>query len=283
MNGFETAKGSIVGRDHIGSGLLLKGKNNQDAIALIERDELLIGVVCDGCSKGDHSEVGAKLGAKLLSSIIDRRLGRIGDITTPEIAEKFWEQVRQDFLAQIRVTSLTMAGDGSLSDIIAEYFLFTVMAVVMTHSMTQVVCIGDGLYALNEKVVTIEPFSGNYPPYPCYDLIDSLFSDKREMLRFQLLEFTPTKNVQAVLLGTDGCSSFENSASRFLPGKEERLGPLQQFWKEDKFFTNSDSIRRRLALANSSAMRSSSNGSILENGLLLDDTTLIVIRRKREE
>lgn len=59
--------GRVIGRDHI-----LRAANCQDAFALIERPEVLVGVVCDGCGEGAHSEVGATLGAAFISAQISR-------------------------------------------------------------------------------------------------------------------------------------------------------------------------------------------------------------------
>src|SRR4051794_26892607 len=63
---FEVAAGSVPGRDHLGRGNLLAGRNNQDAYAWSCSEAGLVAVVCDGCGGGRHSEVGAQLGARLL-------------------------------------------------------------------------------------------------------------------------------------------------------------------------------------------------------------------------
>jgi hypothetical protein len=84
-------------------------------------------------------------------------------------------------------------------------------------------------------------------------------------------------DVQSVLIGTDGALDIEPGLN--IPGKNEELGDISQFWCKD-YFSNPDSIRRRLALANLSKPQ-------IENGilgktspLLRDDTSIIVVRRK---
>ena len=64
----------IAGGTTIGSGHAKPGEfgsvNNQDAFSMLHMPDAIIGVVCDGCSGGKHSEVGAKLAAEMLPKII---------------------------------------------------------------------------------------------------------------------------------------------------------------------------------------------------------------------
>ena len=62
---FEYAIGSIIGRNHV-----LAGKNNQDAYRIVANEKFIIAVMCDGCGSGKHSEVGAKLGARVVSNAL---------------------------------------------------------------------------------------------------------------------------------------------------------------------------------------------------------------------
>ncbi len=54
---FQIAAGSVTGQRHLAA-----RRNNQDAFAWWSGRDGLVAVVCDGCSGGAHSEVGAKLG-----------------------------------------------------------------------------------------------------------------------------------------------------------------------------------------------------------------------------
>ena len=46
---------------HIGTDHQFSMRNRQDYCNFFEDDKYIIGVVCDGCSEGKHSEVGAAL------------------------------------------------------------------------------------------------------------------------------------------------------------------------------------------------------------------------------
>ena len=67
MRGFQVAGGSVTGRAHA-----VLGRGNQDAFAWVDDDGVLVAVVCDGCSSGRHSEVGAHLGARLVATAVGR-------------------------------------------------------------------------------------------------------------------------------------------------------------------------------------------------------------------
>jgi len=67
-----------------------------------------------------------------------------------------------------------------------------------------------------------------------------------------------------------------------IPGRSEIVGPISQFWGEDRYFENPDGVRRRLALINNEHQTIDWRKQTIERtaGRLPDDTTLIVIRRK---
>lgn len=258
---FEIAGGTVTGRDH-----RLSGKNNQDAFHWVASERTLVAVIADGCGSCSHSEIGANIGVRLVAETITARLMRMHDAAVSEPA--FWERVRQDTLAQLRV--LINAMGGSFSQTVNDFFLFTLIGTVITESATVVFAHGDGMFCVNGEVTCIGPFPGNEPPYIAYGLIES--SIDPDLLRFQLITL-PTEEIKSSLLvGTDGVNELAASAEKNIPGKSEKVGPLSQFWENDKHFANPFNISRRLAIVNGFFVK--------EPGLLHDDTTLIVVRRR---
>lgn len=274
---FQVAAGSIVGRNHSDP---LVAKPNQDAFVHHSFEDMSFAIVCDGCSSGTHSEVGASLGARLIEQSISTRL-RDAYQASQNDPEGFLERVRQDVLAEIRVLANRMGG--SFTETIGDYFLFTVMGALVTPEWTCVFSNGDGVYFVNGQAHSIGPFPGNEPPYFAYQLVQSKFEP--QALRFEVREFFSTHELSSLLIGSDGVSDLVSTADKNLPGRDELLGDICQFWELDRYFTNSDNVRRRLALANQRSVRLDPDGQRLvrENGLLPDDTTLVVIRRKTAE
>jgi hypothetical protein len=74
--------------------------------------------------------------------------------------------------------------------------------------------------------------------------------------------------VDSLLVGTDGVLDLEALADRCAAPGAGTVGPLRQFWEDDRFFLNPDMVRRRLTVIGRGP-----------SGPLPDDTTLIVLRR----
>jgi hypothetical protein len=166
---------------------------------------------------------------------------------------------------------------GDLSWIISHYFLFTIVGALLTPTRAVFFSLGDGLLAVNEEVTVLGPFPGNAPPYLGYGLVNSALPP--EMLRFHIHRVLPLEELRTFLLGTDGVQELMQAAKSHMPGKTESVGPLSQFWQEERFFRNPDMARRRLAGIARDATTRTDGGIRKEAGLLPDDTTLIVGRR----
>jgi hypothetical protein len=102
-----------------------------------------------------------------------------------------------------------------------------------------------------------------------------------EKLQFCLYAQVPTETVQSIVIGSDGVRDLIAASDRQMPGKEEFVGEIAQFWQGDRYFQNPDAIRRRLSLMNRESVKPDWQNQhlIREAGLLPDDTTLVVIRR----
>jgi hypothetical protein len=282
---FEIAGGTVTGRDHVGRGNLLYGKNNQDAFSYRVMDDALVVVVCDGCSEGAHSEVGAHLGSQLVSASLIEQLAHCrrklpGELST-DVMPEILERVRQRTLSQLRLLAQAMtAVDASFSSVVGEYFLFTVIGTMITPNETTIFSIGDGVFALNGAVTRLGPFPGNAPPYLAYPLVRSSIDEK--LLRFQINACRPTEEIQSLLIGCDGVEDLVAAIHRDIPGgRHGAVGPISRFWEEDRYFKR-DQIRRRLGLINSEVVRLDPETKQLQrdSGLLPDDTTFVVIRRR---
>ena len=87
--------------------------------------------------------------------------------------------------------------------------------------------------------------------------------------------------MSTIKFGTDGVRELIDVAQQQLPGKQELVGSISQFWQEDRYFTNPDQIRRRLSLINREVTKLDCQTQKLQKtlGLLPDDTSLVVLRR----
>lgn len=267
---FETAAGSIIGRDHART-----GKNYQDSHALVGHGRSVIGVVCDGCGSSDHSEVGAQLGSKLVAQAVLRHYR-----DTPGLFDKGMkhglERVKRTVLSQIQVLADSMGG--SFTDIVDEYFLFTIMGFLIDpEKNTTVFSCGDGLYEINGAVNTINSHN-NAPSYLTYSLIRSDVQDPA----FNILYCAPSSETKSVLIATDGATDLAVAFNKPIPGKDEKIGSLSQFVEKDVYFKNPFAMSHRLALINRTVSKLDwdKKVSVEAYGPMRDDTTIVAARRK---
>lgn len=273
-NIFEVAYGSVIGKEHRRC-----SKNNQDALHLLFGDNYLITIVCDGCGSQIHSETGAKIGSRLIVKLISDQLRQIP--IRPEHGlldfSPVLERVRQNILAELGVLANWM-GD-SLTEVVSNYFLFTTVGAILLPGQAVFFSIGDGVIIINDEIITLGPFPENRPPYLVHNLLD-LEPDSKS-LRFQIIRSLSMDEVNSFLVGTDGVCDLVEASELCLPGKTEEVGPINQFWENDRYFSNRDNVRRRLTLVNREVRRYDRKGRTItrENGHLPDDTTLIVGRK----
>ena len=265
---FEVAGGSCQGRDHKNT-----NRNCHDAYRFEFREDLIVAVVCDGCGSGTHSEVGAKLGAMLITDQIIRHMSE-GVEPSIENVGVVLSRVQRSVLS--RLGALADSMPGSFSKNVADYFLFTAVGSVITPAMEFTFACGDGLIVENDEVIDLS--SEKSPDYMSYGLVESGI----ETSKLQVLSMCSTDHLDHVLIATDGIHDFRKSSSVKIPGKDEHIGDLSQFWKDDRFFKNPFWITNRLNLINREVhhVDYAKKVSASEYGPLKDDTTLVVIRRK---
>lgn len=247
-------------------------KNNQDAYAWRYFDnEVLIAVVCDGCSAGETSELGAQLTAKYLVKLIGEELGNL-------VRDFSWAKIKELLVGYLRSIIEELTIDKSeVCPIIEQCFLCTIIGVIVTPFDITIFSVGDGVWALDGNFHTLGPFPENKPPYLMYAVTGSEVTDEAsELLDFTVRTFSDT-TITTVLIGSDGVldmvSAHEKKAC--YPGTTKSVGPIERLFAPE-FFNNPDNLRRHLALMNRETVE---NGKIV-CGLLPDDTTAVLIHRR---
>lgn len=280
---FEATGGSVIGRNHVGYGNVLTGKNNQDAALCLLFPDCLLAVVCDGCGSSPVSEVGANLLAKFVARHARFGAPLLGDDPTPDRIERFLERVRLKTLHELS----SLAGSCRLSGIDAVEFvrdqlLATIVFAVITTRYTFIASIGDGVFAINGNLENIGPYN-NVPPYIAYALLDRQQAMPEESFRFSLHALLPTEHLQSLMIGCDGVLDLVSAADKLIPGKNLLVGSINQFWEDDQYFDNPVALERKLHRLNSEVHKINREKMALDTftGLLPDDTTLVIFRRKK--
>jgi hypothetical protein len=215
MNTIKTAAASVIGARHTRD-----ARNGQDATASVTVDVAGSGetaavmVVCDGCSSGASSEVGARLGANLFARAVAARLAAGASPCDPVM----WAIARAEVVAQLRALADQMLGADAdpderlvgaaddLVDVVRDHFLFTVVAAAVRGDEAAVWAVGDGVYSFGDYTRELGPFADNAPPYLGYDLL----GDSRAVF----FEVAPPE-CDVIVIGTDGAGELVDGVSRF--------------------------------------------------------------------
>ncbi len=293
MKGFEIAKGTVIGREH-----RRLARNNQDASFVTEEDGIIIATVCDGCSialgkdgegYAPASEVGSNLIARLFNKLALENLAHFS------IRRKVWcndEALIFDYLESLRIICLEeiMGIASKLGktpyDALNDFFLATIVSVIITPEIAFVCMLGDGVAYVNGDRIEVQQYPDNKPPYIIFGALNSATSKLGEQyVRFNLLKVLPISEIKSVFIASDGADYIIRNSEKNYPGKQEKIGDISQFWENPKFFTNPDLVRRKLALMNSDHSKIDWELRTVrhETGFLEDDTTLIAIRKEPEE
>ncbi len=245
---FEHAAASVVGRAHA-----RLGRNNQDAFHVAVGHDALVAIVADGCGSGGASEVGARIGARLLARAVLVALGRGLEI------DDALESARLALLAELRRLVEVLGADA-----VEEQLLFTLLGVALTTAATATFAIGDGVLGVNGILRRLEA-PGNAPEYLGYALLDPA-----RAVRFAIHHRIPTADVRSVLVGSDGAA--DATALQLAAAAPD----------DESCFRNPDGLARRLRLLNRETTRVEWDARriVRGGGRLADDATLVLVRRK---
>jgi hypothetical protein len=235
MDFFKIRTGSLIGQQH-----QLSQRNCQDAWAfntfdLGEAGRFLVGLVCDGCGEGTHSEVGAKLLAEFCTHEIERLLWEFEPAVVPSElymrALVFLDSISQSLIG-LRVlpeVGLTQPLDET-KEFIRNYLLATVVGFIVGPEQTVIFAAGDGLILLNEQVVVRD--EDNQPNYLAYGLLPGVALGGFDM------QVLPTAEVQRLAIWTDGFKPELSSQLWQIQGGPRGLQRQLNLWGRQAFFAD---------------------------------------------
>lgn len=190
MKGIRVHVGQSIGLDH-----QRKQRNCQDSYALHESADAIIGVVCDGCSEGPRSEVGAALGAQYLAT----QAAHLIEESVP-LAE-LPDQLYQGLIAYLgQITDLSMPP--SRVGFIRDHLLFTALVLIITPEGTLILSAGDGLIVSDDQIECID--QNNAPSYIAYHLVPEHLPPTFKLPQGFQVRAVP--QWQQLAVGTDGFS-----------------------------------------------------------------------------
>jgi len=166
----------------------------------------------------------------------------------------FWERIKNEVVAQLQILARGMGE--SLSTVVSTHFLFTTIGALVTPWETYFFSIGDGVFFINGQMLQMGPYPGNEPPYIGYNLLSAAETKlDLSLCQFQLVQILSTIELESLLIGCDGVLELLQLADHRIPGKQQLVGHISQFWTEDKYFENPNALLLMLRGLNKEELR----------------------------
>jgi hypothetical protein len=241
----DTISAAVTGARH-----QREARNGQDAAATWKQGPVAIAVVCDGCSSGASSEVGARLGASLFTRALAVRL--LGGQSV--LNATTWDGARADVAGALSQLVDRLAGDRDR--VIHDHALFTIVAAAVSGNDAAVWALGDGAYSFGDTTHVLGPFENNAPPYLAYDLQGEA----------RPAHFAVAPRCDVIAVATDGAAELVDGLEPFTAAR---------------FVDHPDALRRRLAVLARAAERIdwAERRVVRTPAMLQDDCAIAILRR----
>ncbi len=230
---------SVIGREHV-----RLGRNNQDGHFVSTVGGVTVAVVTDGCSSQPSSEVGARLGARFLSTWVAERAASRG------VVASLVTDATDALVAWLYGLARGLdASPGGFSSVVADHLLFTFLCAVVRDGRALVFGLGDGVVLVDGDLLCLDAGPDNAPPYAAYRLVGGHLEPQ--------LHFIGAAS--RVVVATDGLTG--------LAGRN--ASALRALVDEAATWKNPAALKRRLNV-------------LAEAERFSDDATLAVLRARGE-
>lgn len=234
---------SIHSAKRIGSEHLRKLCNYQDSLVVIQRNTVIVGVVCDGVSQ-TNGVSRSEVGAQLLSQFISTEAARLHQHKLSH--QEILKAVFDDSVMYLRGIASFAKTESERIQFIAENLLCTCVGFLLDHNSLTVFWYGDGFAAINDTIVLDD--NQTSPVCLAYTLIDKRYR-KQTILPTQFHSISMnTKTVDKLAIASDGLAQAihkEPTLIHGLWGHQKKMG--LQFWlhraaRNSQLFTDDTSI-----------------------------------------
>lgn len=224
-------KAIIIGNEHV-----FARTNRQDFCGFIEyADEKIVGVICDGCSSGKHSEVGASLiGLQLLKLL--KKLNFTGDMNVYRINI----QVHiESFIYHL----MNLMFEDSIDKVqfVNDYMLTTFTFCVIDEENTFIGHAGDGIIVIsqNNELHVENVDHNNSPHYIAYNLVDEELLKSTKVKSDLEIKRYPTSEIDSIIIASDGLEPLveKNMLSELYGNTGRKLQRKFNVWQKiDRMF-----------------------------------------------
>ena len=235
---------SLAGRAH------QRARRGSDDVVCVRRGvcgggSFVVAVVCDGCSAGGASGVGAGLGARFVAADVARRVA-----AGASLDDEFAGAVVDALVVELGRVAAACAVDDE-RDVVADCLLFTVQVAVVVDDGAGsggflVFGVGDGVVGVDGAFFDVGGCVDGAPDCPAYRLLDDL----RQHATVRVHARGATSTLGWLVVGSDGAAE---------------VADLSAFADDDALVRNPSLATKRLAARGAAAPD--------------DDCSFVVVRR----
>lgn len=184
--------------------------NNQDAISLHIENDLIIGIVCDGCASThdnikatfSNNEIGAKLLAYLMSKNMKELIPIIGISNGDLFIEKLNKNISQQLISIIDILAPNNENEREMN--IFDFFMTTVLGFVLTPQNFVIFCSGDGVVGFNNRIKVLDEEGSYFSASLLGECCPSKYTKQPELNNFKVFSSGQSSELQSIFLATDG-------------------------------------------------------------------------------
>lgn len=220
---------SIIGFEH-----QFARTNKQDFCKVVQTENTIIGVVCDGCSSGKFSETGSTLIGYYTLQCLREFSSYEGDIELKTFVQSKLIKFIDDLM------NLMQFKDGDRFHFVENCLSSTVMFCIIKDDYVYIGHCGDGIYIINrdEKSEIVNIDQGNLPHYIAYHCVphETLVGiDSLKGISVQQYNFD---DINSVIIGSDGIEPLlsKNLITELLQTQGRQLQRKFNVWQSSKMF-----------------------------------------------
>jgi len=222
---------------HIGHDHIFERKNLQDFCKIATVNNTTYGIICDGCSEGTNSEIGANL----LGTFILKKLQQLNaqqqiksDLATI-LTHSVYTYI-DEFLRNLMIFDISEQVDFIKNNLLATFIFF-----IIDDINTLIGRCGDGVIVINNDVIKFD--QDNSPHYLAYGNIpDKYLTQSRTKLSGIEIRNYLTVNVKRLIIGSDGLTPLINHdkyhISDLYGTKGRQLQRRINVWQNEKLFND---------------------------------------------
>ena len=203
FNGLWVDGASVIGSSHQS-----RQRNNQDSWSVAHSRHAVVAAVADGSSSGPYSEIGARIATRFL-------VARGVDILPSQGADHLVvaRRLLSDLVDELHRLSGQLTAPGEPEALtIADMFLFTVLLAIVDNDSYSILSVGDGLFGVDEKLVSLDGGAGFGPSYCMYAVLKPEDIGRSVDTEPRLQATGASEDISNLLIATDGCSELLQSS-----------------------------------------------------------------------